>query len=265
MLTQQLLLDVPSAVPMMPSEYMGARRPACGYTRTEPREWTSAEIGWMQQLRADGYTPAQIAESMGRSAVSVSVKLKRIGKQQNSYNSDHLEEKYRLNMEFLNALSPASVLDVYCGERQFYKGLVKEYVSNDKNESIAATYNMPALKCVCKLYSEGQRFDVVDLDPFGSAYDCFDLAIKMARRGLIVTFGELGHQRFKRLDFVRRYYGVETLEDFSLPRLVEHVQSIGSRNKKVLNVWESRQWRNIGRVWFTIEDMKITEQWTRSN
>ena len=262
---QQLLFDPPPVFPLMPSEYRGTTRQACGYTHTEPREWTEREISWLLQMKADGYTPKQIAESMGRSEVSVAVKLKRIGKQNNTYNCDHVAEKYRLNEEFLQHLRPNSVLDVYCGERNFYNGKVKELVSNDKNAQIPATYNMTALKLLCKLYVEGWKFDLVDLDPFGSAFECFDLALKMANRGLIVTFGEMGHKRFKRLDFVSRFYGIERMADFTLSNLVAYVQAIAKRNKKKLTVWQAREWRNIGRVWFTIEPLKITEQWEKTN
>ena len=31
------------------------------------------------------------------------------------------------------------------------------------------------------------KFDIVDLDPFGSAFNCFDLAIQTAQKGLIIT------------------------------------------------------------------------------
>lgn len=120
---------------------------------------------------------------------------------------------------------------------------------------------MDALACICYLYSKGATYDIVDLDPFGSAYDCFDLAIKMAKKGLVITLGELGHKRWKRLDYVSRYYGIETLEDFTIERLVEHIQMIGRRNKKLLTPLFMREWRNIGRVWFAIEPLKITEQW----
>ena len=104
-----------------------------------------------------------------------------------------------------------------------------------------------------KYYKE---YDIIDLDPFGSAYDCFDLAIKMAKKGLIITFGELGHKRFKRLDFVRRYYGIETLEDFTTDNLIKHIIKIGERNKKILKPIYVKEWRNISRVYFRIENTK---------
>lgn len=105
----------------------------------------------------------------------------------------------------------------------------------------------------------------MDLDPFGSAYDCFDLAIKMAKIGVFITFGELGHKRWKRLDYVRRYYGIKSMEDLTLDNLVKEVQKIGARNKCLLTPVFQREWRRTGRVWFKKETMKITEQWDKAN
>jgi hypothetical protein len=114
---------------------------------------------------------------------------------------------------------------------------------------------------VCKLYYEGAKFDLIDIDPFGSAYDCFDLCVKMAKKGLIITLGEIGHKRWKRLDFVRSHYGIEKLEDFTSNRIVDEIIKIGARNKKKLIPIFLNDYRNISRVYFKIETLKITEQW----
>ena len=102
---------------------------------------------------------------------------------------------------------------------------------------------------------------MIDLDPFGSAYDCFDLAIKMAQKGLVITLGELGHKRWKRLDYVAPRYDIYSLDDFTIQKIISYIQKIGLQNKKKLVVYDFREWRNIGRVWFKIEPLKITSQW----
>lgn len=247
-------------VPKMPEEYKGEVKKSGGYTKTAPREWTSLEIAWVKSLMEDGFTNKEIAESIDRSEVSASIKIKRLSKKNSTYNAEHIDEKYQTNIAFINHIEPNTVLDVYAGEQSFYADKV-QVVSNDKNENFKTDYHMDSLKFCCQMYCEGQSFDVVDLDPFGSAFDCFDLAIKMARKGIVITFGELGHKRWKRLDFVGRYYGIESLEEFTLDALIEQVKAIGRRNKKELTVFAKKEWRNIGRVWFEIHPLKITEQW----
>lgn len=259
MFRQDNLFDC--SIPRMPESYAGKVNKSGGYTKTNPRVWTEQEIKWLTDMKRKGYNAAQIAESMDRSHTSVAIKIKRLGKSSGTYNDRHIREKYRINDRFVKAIDPASVLDAYCGSKDFYSAYDCERVTNDKNAEFEAGYHMDALAFMCRMYSEGRSFDLVDLDPFGSAYDSFDLAVKMARKGLCITLGELGHKRWKRLDFVSRYYGIDSLEDFTIDNLVEHIQSIGRRNKKDLVVFDCKEWRNIGRVWFEVKPLKITSQW----
>lgn len=256
--------EVKHEIPKMPAEYKGKINKSGGYTKTAPREWTDKEIEWVQQLHADGYTSKEIAQSIDRSEVSTSIKLKRLTKSNRTYNAEHIHDKYATNDAFMAHIKPFNVLDVYAGMKSYYKGKCG-VVDNDINPDAETAYHLDALKFVCKQYYDGGKYDIVDLDPFGSAFDCFDLAVKMARKGLIITFGEIGHKRWKRLDYVSRYYGINTLDDFTLDNLIKQVQSIGRRNKKELIVYAQREWRNIGRVWFEIKPLKITEQWGNKN
>jgi hypothetical protein len=255
--------EVPTKeIPMMPEEYKGDVGKGCGFTKSKPREWTDAEIGWIQQMRSDGYSNEEIGQSTGRTAVSIQIKLKRLGKREDTYNEHHLRDKYQCNREFYDLLKPQTILDMYCGVKSYWRNNYTATVTtNDQDADIEADYHERAEMLIHRLYYEGNHYDVIDLDPYGSAYECFDLAIKMATKGLIITLGELGHKRWKRLDYVKRYYGIDTMEDFTLARLVEHIEMIANRNKKHLVPVISRTWDRIGRVWFRIEELKITEQW----
>lgn len=233
------------------------------YVLTEPKEWTDAEIFNLLEL-SKTLTVKQIAEMLNRSQVSVSIKLKRLKKKSGQYNEKHLEEKYRLNDSFLQTLKPETVLDVFSGSKSYYKNWEGITVTtNDINPDFVCDYHLDYLKLLGKLYSEDKKYDLVDLDPFGSAFDGLDLAIKMAKRGLIVTLGEMGHQRFKRLDFVRHRYGINSLEDFTVQALVEKIKAIGLANKKQLNLVYLANWPNISRAYFSIEKHLVTEQWDK--
>jgi hypothetical protein len=217
-------------------------------------------------LKEKGFNTKQIAECIDRDVTQVSIKIKRLGKMNKTYNDPHRAEKYATNARFIIDANIDRVLDVFSGSKSAYETYVlKKLVTNDAEVSFSADYNYDALTFCCMQYAGGNKYDLVDLDPFGSAYDCFDLAIKMAKKGLIITLGELGHKRFKRLDFVRRYYGIETLEDFTTDNLVKHIIKIGERNKKTLIPIYVKDWRNIARVYFKIEQLKITEQWETKN
>lgn len=259
-----LLGDVFSNPYLMPSEYKGEYTKNGGLTKFQPRKWTEKEIEWVNMLKAKGFNTKQIAECIDRDVTQVSIKIKRLGKKSMTYNQEHAEQKFAVNYDFVKEIKPKSVLDVFAGYASIYKKLnCDNVISNDKNEKSNTEYHLDALDFVCQMYIEKRKFDLVDLDPFGSAYDCFDLAIKMVKKGLVITLGELGHKRFKRLDFVRRYYGIETLEDFTTDNLVKHIIKIGERNKKTLIPIYVKDWRNIARVYFKIEQLKITEQWEK--
>jgi hypothetical protein len=259
-----VLGDVFSNPYLMPSEYKGEYTKNGGLTKFQPRKWTEKEIEWVNMLKEKGFNTKQIAECIDRDVTQVSIKIKRLGKKSMTYNQGHFEEKFAVNYDFVKMIKPKSVLDVYAGFASVYKKLnCDNVISNDKNEKSNTEYHLEALDFVCKMYIDKRKFDLIDLDPFGSAYDCFDLAIKMAKKGLVITLGELGHKRFKRLDFVRRYYGIETLEDFTTDNLVKHIIKIGERNKKTLTPIYVKDWRNIARVYFKIEQLKITEQWEK--
>jgi len=248
-------------IPIMPREFEGKVGKGCGYTASLPRRWTEDEISWVVKLKKLGFSNEQIAISTGRTAISIQIKLKRLGKSGGTYNKGHVADKYACNAQYLSVMQPKSVLDIYCGERSWWSSQMGGVETNDINASFNADHHERAEMLIHKLYYEGKTYDVIDLDPFGSAYECFDLAVKMATKGIVVTFGELGHKRWKRLDYVRRYYGIDNMRDFTLDGLMQHLQTIAERNKKQLIPIIVRNWGNIGRVWYRIEKLKISEQW----
>lgn len=245
----------------MPEEYYGKIKKGCGYTNTNPRDWTENEIKWILEKKKEGFTNKQIADKIGRTETSLSIKLKRLSKKENTYNKRHIQEKEDINCHFLNYIKPKTILDLYSGSKVYDKNIIA--TRNDINKELDTEYHEDAFKLICKLYSQDKNYDLIDLDPYGSAYDCFDLAIKMAKKGLMITLGELGHKRWRRLDFVSTHYDINNMYDFDMQHLINYIIKIGRRNKKQLIVYDAKEWQNIGRVWFIIQPLKITEQWDK--
>lgn len=243
----------------MPREYIGETMRSGGLTIHAPRKWTKPEIEWCEKLRDCGYTARQIAESVDRDVVSVSIKMKRLRKADDTYNLGHVKEKYATNKAFVDMIKPRLVCDVYAGRESWYKKNGVDAETNDIAPEARTNAHMDALRFLCKTYSRYGKdlYDIVDLDPFGSAYECFDLSVKLATKGLVVTFGEMGHLRWKRLDYVSRHYGITRLKDFTLGNLIKEVQRIGLCNKKQLTPVFVKQWTNVSRVWFKVERIKI--------
>jgi hypothetical protein len=59
---------------------------------------------------------------------------------------------------------------------------------------------------------------------------------------------------------VRYRYDIESLEDFTVENLIKKIQRIGLANKKKLTPVFIKEWNRIARVYFKVEDIKITEQ-----
>lgn len=222
--------------------------------QTYTRRWSKKEEEWLKYLLSKNYTRREIAESMGRSIQSIIDKRKKMRKKDKTYNEEHSQEKREINKKFLEEVKPVTVLDCYCGENNIYNEY--ELVTNDINRKINSDYHMDAHKLLCKLYSEDKTFDLIDLDPFGSAYDCFDLAIKMANKGLCITLGEMNLRRFAETEYVKYRYNINNLDDFNSDNLIKKIQIIGIRNKKDLRIFCKKDWNHISRVWFKISPMK---------
>lgn len=248
---------------LMPKDYVGPNLKNNGFVRFTPRRWTEQEIKWALNLRLRGFSVPQIAVCIYRDELSVETKLKKLSKKSATYNPAHLSEKYAANDAFLKMVNPRSVLDLYAGRESWYRGKVDELYANDKLESPTNESRGDALRTLCRIYSEGKKYDLVDLDPFGSAYDLFDLAIKTATKGLVVTFGEMGCKRFGRSDFIRRRYGSMMSSALDVGALTDFMIVAGERNKKSLVPALTRNWHNISRVYFLVGGFRITEQWDK--
>lgn len=220
-------------------------------TKYTPRQWTDFEIDHALKLKSMGFNYEYISVCLDREITSVSIKLKRMSKQNDSYNHKHREDKYLLNEEFLKIIKPKSVLDLYAAN-SWYIGKVNNLTTNDKDKRFNTNYNEDASKLLAKLYYENKRFDIIDLDPYGSAFDCFELSFRMARKGIIITFGEFGHLRWKRLDFVYKKYNINKLKDFNFENIKNKIIEKANQNDCKLELTLIGDYKNIKRAYFKI-------------
>ena len=246
---------------VMPPEFFGKYKTHSAYTKTVPREWTPEEIAWIQECVAAGHSLDVIAAATDRTKVSVSLKLKRLSKTSDTYNGKHRDLKYAANAMFVADMQPTSVLDVYAGNSYYLGQEIPTVVTNDKDDKFETDYHLDAFHLMCQMVVSNQRFDVVDLDPYGSAYDCLPLAMKIAKKGLVVSFGEWGHKKWKRTDFVRPRYGIDSMEAFTIDAFCAELQRLARIEKKQLTVLDSVQYGNFLRVYCALDRLVITEQW----
>lgn len=219
------------------------------------RMWTKEEEDWVWQLHKKGYNNKQIAKSVDRNKVSVDIKIKRLEKKYNEYNERNLDDKYKSNLEFLKLFNKdVTILDVFCGINSFYKNKGYKAITNDKNNNIQADFHMDADAFLDFIIEKEYKFDIVDLDPFGASIPYLEKSLKIAKRGLIMTMGELGHRRFKRVDFISKYYkNINKAEDISLNNMIDYIIQYSKELGYDLEVIIKKDWRTTGRVWFLIK------------
>lgn len=244
----------------LPQEHIGEKLTPNGLTKNQPRRWTTQEESHALLLREKGLTNHQIAFCLERDVVQVGIKIKRLLKKTGEYNDRHQQDKYQTNDLFLALLQPSTVLDLFAGPDSYYHDKVEEVYTNDVNPDYGTYYNERAEVLAATLANEGQTFDLVDVDPFGAAFDCLESALQLADRGLVVTFGELGHRRWKRLDYVGPRYGIAKVEEFTAEYLAKFVQGAGEKYGKKLDLIFLRKWHNIARAYYIINPQNQVKQ-----
>jgi hypothetical protein len=244
----------------LPSEFRGADRVKTNPVKTVPRTWTKQELDWCVERRTHGWTYEELAEATGRSVTSVAVKMKRVTKSDDTYNQRNRAQKYEANAAFAEKTNCKTVLDLYAGN-SWWRNAGFDVVTNDINEAYETDYHADAFALSAELYFARKTFDVVDLDPFGSAYDALPFACRMANNGLIVSFGEWGHLRWRRTDYVSVRYGIINIRDFIPDAFNKEVQRQCRISKKTARPYMQLKYGDFLRIYYLLEPYKETSQW----
>lgn len=244
----------------LPEEFKGKELPDMkisaeygDFTLTNRRKWTSKEEEWLLYLKDDiGLSFKDISICIYREEQRTRLKYKRINKKNKTYNRAHIIDKYKTNLEILENNDIETCLDLFASEKSFWEDHIENVISNDIIPSMYNTYNLKAEILAKYLNDNSHTFDLIDVDPFGSAFDCFENAIEMCNKILIITYGEIGHKRWKRLDFVRKKYGINSLEEFNIDNLINYTKKIALNKNVVLEVDCIKNWHNISRVYYKV-------------
>lgn len=224
--------------------------------KTIPKKWTIEDETYLKVLKWFWHNNEYIWLVMWRSTVSIWVKWKRLHKEDNTYNSKHVQDKIQSNNVFFELINPKSVIDCYAGKR-FYKDKGIKYISNDLHEDWC-DYKLDAFKFLSQF--DWRAFDLVDIDPFWSWFDCIDVWLRIAKKWFIITLWELWHKRFKRIDFVKdRYWIIDN--ELWIERIIEYILKRWLIYKKILNPVIIKDWWNIWRVYFEVKQYKELSQW----
>lgn len=222
-----------------------------GVIKSQPKSWCKEEISKMLELKKQGITFDIMSKILDRTAESCRAKFYKLQKKLNTYNKKHKDLKYYYNKQFLEKLNANTLLDAYSGGVSWWKQNSQLLVIDNDIKINGADYKLDAFDFLYQ--HRKKKIDIVDLDPFGSAYDCFDFALQIAEKGIIITFGEIVGKRFNRQDFVKHRYEINYIEDFTTDKLCEYVIKRGLIYRKILIPIIKAEMTNISRVYFKIE------------
>jgi hypothetical protein len=223
-----------------------------GVIKSVPRKWTDENIKQLLDLKKQK-SIKEISDIIDRTETSIRIKLKRLKFSDDTYNEKHRQDKYKCNRLFISEINPKNILDVYAGNSYYKKTTDIKVVDNDI-KGTETDYTLDAFDFLVKFRKK--KFDLVDIDPFGSAFDCFDFALQIAQKGIVITFGEYGHKRWRRSDYVKYRYNINAYQDFSPDKFNNYVIERGRIYNKDLSIFISKDYGNIIRTYFKIKLIK---------
>ena len=230
---------------------MGNKHFENGVIKSIPKSWDETEIKNMLELKKQGLGFDLIGKQLGRTAYSCNRKYYKMMKKLDTYNDKHRGKKYEYNKQFLNEIDANNILDAFSGGVSWYKKNTDLKVIDNDIKVKGSDFKLDAFDFLYQ--HRKQKIDIVDLDPFGSAFDCFDFALEIAQKGLIVTFGEIVGRRFNRQDFVWHRYGIESIEDFNTDKLSEYLEKRALIYRKKITPIIKAEMTNISRVYYKVE------------
>jgi hypothetical protein len=222
-----------------------------GVIKSEPSRWSNQDCERLLSLKKEGASFEDIGKVFGKTGYACNRKYYKLMKKNDTYNLKHRKTKYLQNLRYLEQVQADSLLDVYSGGVSWWKSNSNLKVIDNDIKKQGADFAMDAYDFL--YHHRKQKFDIVDLDPYGSAYDCFDLALQIADKGMIITFGEIVGRRFNRMDFVEHRYDIKYIDEFTTNKLSEYVEQRGLIYRKKLIPIIKAEMTNISRVYYKIE------------
>ncbi len=150
--------------------------------------------------------------------------------------------KSKMDREFFKLVQPKSVLDAYAGVNKKYPKEIT--TSNDLDRNQPTNYHKDAIKLLQDASLEGYKFDLVDLDPYGSCWKGWKDGIDIAQKGIVISYGDLMVWRyhFKEFDYWKGILGerynkhIESIHDLRFA-LIARTLELGEQLGKQLNIY----------------------------
>jgi len=166
--------------------------------------------------------------------------------------------KYDADRAFAKEIQADTIVDAFAGDSRKYSPLknVNWIITNDIDQKCKTDFHLPADRFLAQMYGEARNVDLVDLDPYGSCWDCLPTAVKLARKGLIVSYGDFSNWRYKRWEIIQYQLGCvpESLEQYGqLLMLMTMRMGMTYAKKKLIPKYKYSPNKYFVRIYYTVE------------
>lgn len=206
----------------------------------------------------EGFTLFHLSDKFGLSVNQIKKIISDYKKEINLYNEDHIKEKYKINSEFYFYIKPKTILDLFCGRNRYWSTFFSNFsmvISNDNLEDPYAKpdpgYSFNASDLLEKFRYENKKFDLIDIDPYGSPSECIDLGIELADKGLIITIGDYKNalrypNKFK--NYFSKTYGInKPIGQINIDSFIDLIETKSSGKFEVFDICS---WKTCDRIYF---------------
>jgi len=172
---------------------------------------------------------------------------------------ERLDFKYDLDRHFVKQVGTRTLIDAYAGNSNRYIRMKIEAMTNDLDTQYETNYHLPADRFLNLLHGSGMTADVVDLDPYDSCWICLPTAVKLANKGLIVTYTDFENWRYKRSKVILSQVGLnpdswKAYREALIYATIDIGETFGKKRLKPVYLFEPIS--SYLRVYFTITILK---------
>lgn len=209
---------------------------------TNPQRWSDEDEAVLLELVTDeSVSDDEIYSKFSeRPTASLDNKIRRLKKENGLYNSPYAAEKYDYNESWIAyadrmTYGPVNIFEGYAGtgeSSKIYEQYSGTHIACEMEDDVFKQLesSVPSVTavhddCANELHrrnAASERFDFIDLDPFGSPFDTIPLALSLITNGyLTVTYGDINLQRWGRTNVLMKQYRMPETTDWM--EVVEHM------------------------------------------
>lgn len=223
-------------------------------------DWGVEQERAVLAYRAQGMTHQEIADTLGSTLSAVKHKIRRLQQGQNLDKFKHTDEKRAFAQQVLGDFKPKRILETHAGfggMTEFYNTLghtVSIDIDRQRIEHLKSLMLVNVREVIADserevygLIHRRERFDLVDIDPYGMPSRMFPMAIDLVDDGfMFLTLPQLGCTQINKItiEHYKAIYGIDITHEEHKQRYADIICA------KIADYgfWYKKQVQEVGRI-----------------